>query len=281
MCKKNSNDCPSPLGIGYSSKSEPINKIMIGKDGNNYIVTENKEWLKINDLSDYISNLSVNFYNYGYKPIVHKLTDETGLEQKFGGKKPFFIKGEKWPSVGKYNMTFFGQLYDPRNNKNELYRIFIMLDDDGIQDDYWINKIELNDENLKNQVIIKKPKYEEDIKIESKESMEFPGFEITNWEKFSELKTLNEIRKAFFIPNYKYQYDNTLYNIIHEAYYKSDKVPSSGVKVGGTPMSCQDNDNIQSYDFLQISYAKFLPYGWGDAGIAHVSEDCNLMWDCC
>lgn len=30
-----------------------------------------------------------------------------------------------------------------------------------------------------------------------------------------------------------------------------------------------------------LSYAQYINYSWGDAGIAHISEDCHLVWDCC
>ena len=43
---------PSPKGLGYCSSSEEVGKIMVGKDGNNWIVIETKKckkWLKVNN----------------------------------------------------------------------------------------------------------------------------------------------------------------------------------------------------------------------------------------
>lgn len=179
-------------------------------------------------------------------------------------------------------MTFFGQLKDTRKNDNMLYRIFLMIDDDGIVDEYWINKIELSEENIKNQVIIKKPKYD-DEKLKDKwfEPEIFDAYEIKGWTKYRELLDLDRIREYFHIPDYKYQEDNTLYDNFNEAYNNSTFKPACGIKVGGTPISTQDQSSVLNYDFLQIEEANYLPYRWGDCGIAHISDKCKLIWDCC
>lgn len=284
----------SPLGLGYTSVSEPVNKIMIGKDENFYIVKEysnGKKWSKINDMEDFFNNLSAECYNTGFIPNnLTPIENETGREQKFGGHKPFFIEGEKWPSKGNYHMTFFGQLIDPRKNDNFLYRIFIMIDDEDMIEDTWINKIELSEENLSKQVIITKPEYSEEI-ISNKyfENYIFEPYDINGWSEFTELKSSTEIRSMYYIPDYIYtsgipfsenQKNNNL-NIKFEEQYWEFGTPKAGVKVGGTPLSTQDHDNVQSYNFLQIEYENYLPYMFGDAGIAHVSDDCQFTWDCC
>jgi len=275
----------SPLGLGYHASSEPINKMMIGKDGDLYIIKKNKtnddkRWIKIHELSEYLTELDDSFYNTAYKPKVKKMEEEeTGLEEKFGGNRPFFVKGEKWPSKGEYHMTFFGQLKDPRKDNNILYRIFVMLDDQDICEDYWITKIELNDENKKKQVIIEKPKYPEGFWDKYSNEYKFKPYLISSWETFKDIKSLETIREIFKVPAYNYGGNNTLYNMLSEAFYENG--PEPGVKVGGTPLSTQDQESVQSYDFLQLEETSYLPYMWGDAGIAHVSEDCEFTWDCC
>jgi hypothetical protein len=124
---------------------------------------------------DYIDfdNLEEKYYNTVYFPNVseNKIKNETGLEEKFGGSKPFFIKHEKWPSEwGEGKLPFICQFKD-RDNEKILYRIFSTFGDydskfwedlayrfDNIGDvsleDYppcRIMPIELNEENLKNQ----------------------------------------------------------------------------------------------------------------------------------
>ena len=274
----------SPLGLGYSATNEPLNKIMLGKDNECYIVklvksTGEHKWSKINDLEDFFNNLPEEYYNKGYIPKCSKINEETGLEEKFGGKYPFFVKGEKWPSKGNYHMTFFCQLKDPRKNDNILYRVFILIDDNDINDDFWITKIELNDENIKNQVLIKKPKYPDEFFDRYSKEEIFEPYQINSWKVFNDIKNYNYLRQHFCIPDYIYQGNNTLYNKFSDAYHSNG--PKPGIKVGGTPLSTQDQEFVQSFDFLQIEYSTVLPYMWGDVGIAHVSDDCDFTWDCC
>ena len=155
--KKYTGNEKSPLGLGYTALVEPVNKIQIGKDNNYYIVKQYnnnlKRWKKINDFSILFNDLPKEYFTDAYKPITKSITKETGLEEKFGGEIPFFIKGEKWPSKNEYNMTFFCQFKDPRKKDNILYRVFINIDEPyGICDDYWINKIELSPQNTKKQI---------------------------------------------------------------------------------------------------------------------------------
>jgi uncharacterized protein YwqG len=276
----------SPLGLGYTASVEPINKLMIGKDDQVYIVTQltniTKRWKKVTDIGQLFDNLPEQYYTKAYLPITEEIENETGLEEKFGGEIPFFVKGEVWPSTEDYHMTFFCQLKDPRKKDNMLYRIFVLLDDSGIQEDYWITKIELSPENIKNQIIVKKPEYIEEIKSSEYFCEEkFEPFEIKKWSSHSELSSFNKIKEYYHIPDYVYKNNNDLYNKLESEYNDHSRHPAPGVKVGGTPISTQDQDTVLSYDFLQIEYESYIPYMWGDCGVAHVSEDCQLTWDCC
>jgi hypothetical protein len=259
---------------------------MIGKDKNIYIVTQlnnnAKRWKKITEIKDLFDNLPEQYYTTAYKPVTKKIKKESGLEEKFGGEIPFFVKGELWPSKDEYHMTFFCQLKDPRKKDNMLYRVFIMLDDEGIQEDYWITKIELSPENIKNQIIIKKPEYNDEIKNNKYFKEEkFESFEIQKWNRYTELAPFKKIREYYHIPEYIYKNNNELYNEIEREYMDCSNYPAAGVKVGGTPISTQDQDVVLEYDFLQLEYETYIPYMWGDAGIAHISENCEFTWDCC
>jgi hypothetical protein len=284
--KKYTGNEKSPLGLGYTAFAEPVNKLMIGKDSQVYIVNQmnnnKKRWKKVLDIVELFNNLPAQYYNTAYKPNTKQLKNETGLEEKFGGEIPFFVKGEVWPSIGEYHMTFFCQLKDPRKKDNMLYRVFVMIDDEGIQEDYWINKIELSPENIKNQIIIKKPDYSDEIKNNRYfQEEKFEPFEIKKWNQFTELASFNKIREFYHIPDYVFKNNNELYNKVEREYFDCSNHPSSGVKVGGTPVSTQDQDAVLPYDFLQIEYETYIPYMWGDCGIAHISEDCKFTWDCC
>lgn len=286
--KKYTGNEKSPLGLGYTASVEPVNKIQIGKDNNYYIVNQYnnnlKKWKKINDFSKLFIDLPKEYFTDAYKPITKSITKESGLEEKFGGEIPFFIKDEKWPSSNEYNMTFFCQFKDPRKKDNILYRVFINIDEPyGLCENYWINKIELSSQNIKKQIIIKKPEYSDEIKknIELELENNFKPFEIIEWKKNSEIKSFSEIKKYFNIPDYDYNNNNKEYEKLEEEYRNSPNYPDYGVKIGGTPVSTQDQNSVLKYDLLQLSYEQYINYSWGDAGIAHVSEDCHLIWDCC
>lgn len=140
-------------------------------------------------------------------------------------------------------MTFFCQFKDPRKKDNILYRVFINIDEPyGICDDYWINKIELSPQNIKKQIIIKKPEYSNEIKKKIElEYMElennFKPFEIIEWKKHFEIKSFSEIKKYFNIPNYNYNNNNKEYNKLEKEYGNYPNYPDCGVKIGGTPMA--------------------------------------------
>ena len=272
-------DEPSPKGLGYCASAEPIGKVMIGKDNNNYIIKEisngQKRWIKHNQPVNIIDfdNMPIEDMKEVYFPVVSKniLKKETGLEEKFGGHKPFFIKGEKWPIFDGVPMTFFCQMKDPREkNTKFMYRIFIGIDSPDFYEQCWITKIELNEENLKNQIFLNKPECELS-KTEFGEITTFDAYLIESWQKDYELKQLDYYRDKFNIDG----------DAIFDTYYNSNKAPNSHIKVGGTPASTQDEDTVQPYNLLQLTCCKWMPYGWGDAGIGHISNDCKLIWDCC
>jgi hypothetical protein len=264
----------SPKGLGLSASGEEANKILLGKDKKLWIVKESvkqvKRWTRFN--IDF-NNLLTLDYRIAYFPCVSNeiIEDENGKEQKFGGKKPFFIKGEKWPLDNDTPMTFFCQFIDPRSDKNPnmLYRVFLPIDSDDMLENYWISKIELNDVNLKNQIIIEKP-------ISDKELTTFDGYIIKKYQTKCELYHYDYYKKKFNIPDIKYDQD-----ILFDSYCESKYFPCSSVKIGGTPQSTQHNESVEKYDLIQLTDCNFLPYGWGDCGIGHINEDCKLIWDCC
>jgi uncharacterized protein YwqG len=258
----------SPKGLGYSASGEEVGKVMKGKDKEYYIVkatVKSKKWTKVNYSLD---NLPTTCFNKYWKPNIKKIEQESGLEEKFGGTVPFFIKGETWP-VDENNlpMVFFCQFKDPRKNNNILYRVFFPIDDDleyEFENKNWINTIELNDKNLKNKVIIEKPKGDN--------LTTFDPWEIINWTQCKEFKSLYKIKEILKIPN---EVD------LIDKYYYHEYTPDSSIKVGGTPVSTQYEDSVESYDLIQLTHTTFLPYMWGDAGIAHINDNCAMRWDCC
>jgi len=298
---------PSPKGLGYAAGSEKVGKIMKGRDEKSWIVTQTKtclKWIKeksnikietkLNTQSDSedelesrqifkidFDNLDRKFYENVYFPITSKIEteNETGLEEKFGGNVPFFVEGETWPEYNKIAMTFFGQIKDPRKKDSVLYRIFIASDNNIYLDEFHIDKIELNAENLEKQIKINKPENNIDIDYDSKEIelTTFLPYQINKWNREFELKSFDYIIENIDIP-----LDADLAQL-RNMYYDSKYLPSSSIKVGGTPAFTQlfDEKMINKYNFLQLTGAKILDYGWGDGGIAHITDNCDLYWDCC
>ena len=248
----------SPKGLGYSSDSEEDGKIMKGLD-NNLWINKDKKWCKYDFTFDFLPK---ECHNIAFIPVTEEITgdQETGIESKFGGSKPFFIKGESWP----LNMTFFCQFIDPRKNNKILYRIFVDVNSYDPIEDNKIDKIELNDENIRNQIIITNPKPNQVFDH---------CYKIIDWKTILELKSLKFIMTHYKIPT-------NCEHILNDAYYDHKLYPSCGIKVGGTPQSTQNCD-YSDYDLIQITESKYLPYGWGDCGIAHISSNCCLTMDCC
>ena len=224
-----------------------------------------------------LDNLPETCYNKVYCPITKKIEeDEIGIEEKFGGDIPFFIEEESWPIHEEVPMTFFCQLKDD----NILYRIFIAIDNDYACENYYITKIELNQANLQKQIKIQKPEFNNNKLNEFNEIIEltkFPAYEITGWNTKNELKDCDSIFEILNIDPKKSSY---YYNELREKFYDNNNY---GIKVGGTPSFTQyaDKKMYEKYNFLQLTDTSILPYGWGDSGIAHITEDCELYWDCC
>lgn len=214
-----------------------------------------------------------NIYNEVYLPefkeLENDITDK--ILDKIGGN-PFFTINEEWPIYKQYPMTFICQLRDPRKNDNILYRIFLVLDNDekyyDINDKkyYHISKIELNEINIKNKIILEKP---------NNYITNFKPFEIIKW----------NISKEFI------NYDD-LYNILNISIEKTDDFdifyyshPCSKLysfKVGGTPQTCQLNTdvNFKLNHFLQFSSFTYLPLPKFNNGIFNININGFIDYDC-
>jgi len=132
------------------------------------------------------NNLSNHSYTISHIPIIKKFDYgemETGLEEKFGGSKPFFTIGESWPNNDGIPMKFYCQFTVPNKLNNYLYRIFIQLNNDK----FFIDKIELTEDNLKNQIIIEKPQICDNTYKEH--NAYYEPFRIIHWNKINDIKT--------------------------------------------------------------------------------------------
>lgn len=266
----------SPLGLGYSPDPEFTGKIMNGKDGNYYIIKDEIKHKKWEILDIDLNKLPIDCYSEAKIPITKKIdpSEENELDEKFGGTKPFFVKGDRWPINHDDNipMVFFGQFKHPFKD-NTLLQLFVDINNYHSPNELsYINEIELNLENISKQIIIPKPTCNYDIELTT-----FDTYLITGYETRKELKPIHFIYERLSIPqndNFEEKYNN------HIEFY-----PSDGLKIGGTARYCQyPYYGINKY--LQISNCKELPYDWGDSGIAHIIDAkfegyYDVQWDCC
>jgi hypothetical protein len=265
---------PTPKGLGFSASVEELGKIMVGLDGSDWIVTQTKtckKWVKVKnettskkrstkpktkkDSLDF-DNMEEDCYTYTYLPDVdeNELIDETGLEEKFGGSKPFFIEGETWPLFNEdSNMYFLCQFKDPRKEDNILFRVFSTIEEDeedtkeDLQEkDYAIFKIlpiELSEENLKKQIFLNPPLFKN----------EYKSYQIKRWNPLKELRHV-----SYIINKYSLKFEEKYFN----EYFTSKYLPSKETKLGGTHILMGTLGNILGEDnFLQLNKpsSKYLP----------------------
>ena len=272
------------LSIEYTANDYKCGKKMIGNDGSVWIVSKTsagKQWVKF--VNPGFTNLSEDYYNYAYFPNSEKLLDnETGLESKFGGNVPFFIKGETWPMYNDIPMVFFCQFQDPRKKDNKLYRVFFPIDNEQL-DDFMdaecinhVSVIELNEQNIANKIICEKPK---DESGESLYLTTFPPYKILSWNESKELKSYETVIEKLNISSKC----KSLKEYSYDEYALNEYAPSFDVKIGGTPTYCQSNraTDDKNPSLLQLTDCKEMPYGWGDSGIAHIRENLAVDFDCC
>jgi uncharacterized protein YwqG len=292
----------SPLGLGYCSFNEEIGTIKIGKNGKQWIVKQTKKskrWSEIksknnrssvivDDSSDdelikKMSNININstlnvdhiidfdnlddtYFNEVFFPVISKLNynKETGLENKFGGKYPFFIKGEEWPIDDEgCNMTFICQFNDPLLENNILYRVFVSQ----VNFDYLFSPIKLISENLKQQILIEDD--ESDLSLDC--------YIINNWEQKKELISFENILKKLNLEDN----DEELNKKIYQKYVDNNYYPSFKIKIKGTPQFTQSPPiYANKLNFLQLLSCNFLKFQFGDLGIMHFNRNGYMHFDC-
>jgi len=253
--KINSTNTRSAVFVEDSSDEDAKSKKNLKTNNNKSIKDESTDEIEI-DLSNVnFDNFPPSFYKDVYFPKIIKLLEETGLEEKFGGKIPFFIDGEEWPKKDNIYMTFLCQFCDPLRNNNILYRIFISNDDYTIE----LKKIDFSDKNKEKQIIIKN----NNVSLES--------FKIDGWDKKIELLSYNHILKKLNLLNCE-DLDNK--------YFSSEFTPSYGIKIAGSPRFTQGEPrNSENYDFIQLTQSKFLNFEWGDSGICHITRVGQYYFD--
>ena len=198
-------------------------------------------------------------HQLAYIPVMKKIKEETGHEEKYGGSVPFFKEGEKWPvcaRTGKH-MFFVAQFFDPRrlpNANTMLDRVFI---NDPYEKSFYGQGINYaivdyisTDEK---QIIIPMP---DDVKPLC------PAQKIMSW--FQQLDyDLDEINDEI---NNSYDFNDYL------SYESSMCYP--GFKVEGFGNTCQ---SVVYKHYIQ----NVLSEKWGDCGSLHISETGEVYGDMC
>ena len=225
------------------------------------------------------------FFKSVYTPVVKEdkpLSVETGLEEKFGGEKPFFMKGETWPmykseSGEERPYDFVCQYIDPLEKKDILVRLFLPLSDYetmGMEKTpTHITRIPFTKPTRERQIVIERPWADEDFKFIDDRYRPFPAYEIEKFSKSMEIQQFQYISEKFNLPSLKE--DRELYNNLKKAYTKiSEKYfPNDSIKIGGTRVHCTIPDKIESENIIQLGTTDYFNYEFGDNGIAHICYD--------
>jgi len=194
-------------------------------------------------------------HQIAYIPVMKKIKEETGHEEKYGGSVPFFKEGEKWPvcaRTGKH-MFFVAQFFDPRWHPNAI----TLLDRVFINDPYDSSLYGKGSKDAlveciftdKKQIIIPMP---DDVKPLC------PAQEIMSW--FQHLDyNLDELNNSYDFNDYLFYESSMCY---------------SGFKVEGFGNTCQ---SVVYKHYIQ----NVLSGKWGDSGSLHISENGEVYGDMC
>ena len=273
----------TPRKLGFSANDYEVGKYKYGSDDNLYVVIETKKTKRWKKTTFDLDKLGSEYFRDAYFPKYTKIESETGLENKIGGKVPFFIEGEKWPIYEDEKMIFLGQFTDPRDSSEikTLFRVFLSTIDEFHS---CVTHIKLNKENLAKQI-----KIDVDIKNNSKNENGFEiydAYEVVSWVKEKELISFEEILKLLKIDEDCENDKNKFYEKYYDDYHDHDNHPDPGIKIGGTSVFCQYHTDMSLFNnFFQMSECTELPYEWGDSGIAHIfkndrSDKYYLYFDC-
>lgn len=212
-------------------------------------------------------------FQSAYIPILQPLPDDDQFKQKIGGHRPFFLKGDHWPTTQDLTneklpkdqirpLAFVMQFVDPRPNKNELVQVFFP-DIDSEEFEANGNPVHLRFIGLDvpfNYIYIPEPANT----IKNKGVYDQPQ-EIKSWLLRSE-------------PNPQFVFD-----LLQQAGLPEDAfdqvyqqiVPgglNDTVKIGGY------GESTQGIDYTEFIHNLYNTH-WGDAGVIHVSQDSKAYGD--
>jgi uncharacterized protein YwqG len=245
----------SPLGFGYDPEVEFTGTIMNGKDGKLYTVKAGTKYKKWVPLSIDLKSLPDDCYHEAKIPITRKISfeEETGLEEKLGGSKPFSIEGDCWPIDSEGNPYLFIAQFKHPENMNKMVVFFI--DQEFVESD--ITEYDLDEETLKKQIIITCPENDDS----QDPNIIYDPYIIDSYEIRKELKPLSFLNKRLRLP------ENEQFRT---EYYASDYFAYSGLKIGGTAFHCQQEPTFNK--LLQLSDNEILPVNLGDCGVGQIIQ---------
>ena len=257
----------SPLGLGYDPEAEFTGTIMNGQDGKLYTVRAGTKYKKWVPLSIDLGALPDDCYHEAKIPKTRKISfeEETGLEEKLGGSKPFSVEGENWPIDERGNPYIFVAQFKHPDDQNKLIVFFI----DQAFEDSDIIEYNLDEETLKKQIILTCPKNEKS----KYPNVIYDPYIIDSYDVSKELKPLSFLYKRLRLPENDH---------FRNDYYESDYFANECIKIGGTAFHCQQEPTFNK--FLQLNETGKLPVNLGDCGVGQVKQDkygsYYFSWDC-
>jgi len=253
----------TPRGYGYSATAEKINTIMKGTDNNYYYVIDTKlhqRWKRIS-----FDDVKINCLNNVLYPayIMQNTEEETGLEDKFGGKVPFFIQGEEWPETNGIPMVFICQFTIPHEKYGILFRLFLPIDDENKNkiENMRVSKVSFNKETIKRQ-----------IHIQNNTKTIFP-IHLIQWKLSHEFIQYDDLCNKLNIPE-EVMNDERIYN----NYFCYSLSPKDGIKLYGTGVFCNRHKESKKR-LLQLTESKLFPYKYHNADVIHIYDDLTFYYD--
>ena len=219
---------------------------------------------------DKMVDISFDLWRLSFIPTLTILENESGLENKYGGRIPYFQQGDKWPTECMLNiknkiqkqkqkpLAFVCQFIDPFDAENFI-QVFAL--------DFLDDELNYNTSSTKKSAYIKKRKLYD---MRDQIFIDPPN----------ELMSKNGITShdtPMLINNWTLKYElDFLCLCIDENYYDeniSEYIPSNEFKLFGLGNSCQ-NVNLYRHYIQNIANGKY-----GDCGTLHLNKKGYMFGD--
>lgn len=221
----------------------------------------------------YKSQFNTKFFRTGFTPVLEKIETESGLEQKLGGKIPFFSKKTGgWPKTSSGALlAFVAQFVDPREDIPKTWLQVWVENIEKCEEDPYVVVKKIPVENIIHKNYIKNL-YLNDKELPNQGLNYDQAQEITSWIKYEDINIYHpEFNEQLSCSQYMITIPSTIvgkpYEVLNTELFETEALVS--LKIEGIGESVQSI----SYDFfIQNLYLR----KWGDCGTLHIDYDCEF-----